>query len=112
MPEKFERKKFVFVQFLAPRKEESPRKWLGEGAKGHLNRGSEKPLLHMVQETFGRPLHLGSTRPFASSLTTFGDFPVYSPSPRRSGVQTLVWSFPMEPLNEISSGVHGRRSGK
>ena len=81
------------------RKWENLRKWLGEGAKGLLNRWREKPLAPVqpgVAPVQTRVAHgaRDSWETFVPwvqktfctlSRTTFGDFPIFDPSSRRSG---------------------------
>ena len=79
---------FVTQRFCyrGPKPQNCP-KWLGEGAKGLLGQGRQRPLalaqkrvapvqnrVLVVQKTLGRPLLPGSKTPFAPSPNHFGHF--------------------------------------
>ena len=72
--------------YRGPKPQKCP-KWLGEGAKGVLGQGRQRPLalvqkrvapvqnrILVVQKTLGRPLLPGSKTPFAPSPNHFGHF--------------------------------------
>ena len=85
---------------------ENSQKWLGEGAKGLLGQGRQRPLARVqnrvapvqnrvlvVQKTLGRPLLPGSKTPFAPSPNHFWEFSIFRPLWQALGVATMVWEF-------------------
>ena len=79
------------VCYRGPKPQKCP-KWLGEGAKGLLGQGRQRPLalvqkrvapvqnrVLVVQKTLGRPLLPGSKTPFAPSPIHFGHFGGFGP---------------------------------